>query len=169
VLTNGNKEKKTTGRKKRFMSDFHGADELKPQEEPRAEEEEILPGNSEVMSVDDIMVGEDCSRATAVKIHAGMEALARERSFREFAKRRKDGAHYLCTATRSTGYWRIGRHFGTGQTVVFRDELTELQIAELEATDPLHMKVERIGIDKTSTPAKTDPSEDITQPIDARG
>jgi hypothetical protein len=171
VLTT-NKDKKN-GRKKRLVPEQPEMETVSPESDPQAEaetkEDVLVPGDPEVMTVQEIMVGEDCSESTAVKIHAGMVALARERSFREFAKRRKDGAHYLCIAKRPTGYWRIGRHFKATETIIFRDELTPKQITELESTDPVHMKVECIGF-TDAKPEKLEPadpgkSEDDTQPI----
>lgn len=113
----------------------------------------------DVPTVETIMKAEDCSKPVAAKIQAGQEALLRERSFRDFAKKRKNVAHYVCSAKRPTGYWRVGRKFGTTEEVVFLDELTEEQVAEMEATDPAHMKVEKVGF-KDSKKSKSKKEKD---------
>ncbi len=112
-----------------------------------------IPG---VESVTEIMEAEGCSENTATKIRAGKLALAREKAFRGFAKKRKDQAHYLCTATRAHGYMRIGRRFELGETLIFADELTEAQREELESSLPEHLRVVKVGFPKEAKPeAKT--------------
>lgn len=118
----------------------------KPEAKPEVADEPITP------TVSSIMKAEDCSAGTAAKILEGVEALAREREFRAFAKKRKDQAHYVCSASRATGYYRIGRHFSMEPTVVFADELTEAQIVEIGMTDPVHMKVKKVGFIKPEQP-----------------
>lgn len=57
-------------------------------------------------------------------------------------------AHYKVSCASKRGYWKIGRHFTNEEVILFADEMTAEEIAEMDRAQAVHLTVVRVGFDE---------------------